>query len=59
MFFAFLLFERCSHPVPISFCLLTILFLFCVMVSFCELNMAKLWDIAGRLSIISALYELS
>ena len=27
---------------------------------FCELNMAKLWDIAGRLSIISGLYyELS
>ena len=42
------LIERCSHP--ISICLFMILFLFCV-VFFCELNMAKLWDIAGRLAI--------
>ena len=49
------LIERFSHP--ISICLLTILFLFCVIVFFCELNMAKLWDIAGRFSYLSALYH--
>lgn len=55
-FLLFLLFENYSHPVPISICLLMTLFLFCVIVSFCELNMVKLWDIAGRLAIICALY---